>query len=186
MNPNKLNPGDEGHSAEHHLHCWHNNMANDLHNNDALWFWATKAGHEFVEWRGRGVMDLVLHHIFAMGLFDWSALNDCLNQTTLAMRHVTVMGMKLFWQIHENDLKVLLLSIFFGMIEIDEDFSMISSKRIYARQARKAMLSSTRLMRTWPRWIIGLIITAGTLTTRRRLFVHCMSDRNNSRRKWRV
>ena len=71
-------------------------------------------------------MDPVLHHIFMMGLFDWSAPNNCLNQTTPAMRHVTVMGMKLFRRIHENDLKVLLLSIFFLMIEIDEDFSMIS------------------------------------------------------------
>ena len=67
-------------------------------------------------------MDPVLHRIFAMGLFDWSAPNDCLNQTTPAMWHATVMGMKLFWQIHENDLKVLLLSIFFVTIEIDEDF----------------------------------------------------------------
>ena len=87
-------------------------MVNDLHNNDTLWFWATKAAHELMEWRGRGVMDLVLHHIFTMGLFDWMALNNHLNQTTPAMRHVMVMGMKLFRQIHENDLKVLLLSFF--------------------------------------------------------------------------
>ena len=70
-------------------------------------------------------MDLVLHCIFAMGLFDWSALNDCLNQTTPAMHHVTVMEMKLFWQIHKNDSKVLLLSVFFDLTEIDEVFSMI-------------------------------------------------------------
>ena len=126
MNPNKVNPGDEGHSAEHCLHHWRNDMANDLHNNDALWFWAAKAGHKFMEWQDRGVMDLVLHCIFVMGLFDWSALNNRLNQTTPAMHHATVMGMKLFRWIHENDLKVLLLSIFFVTIEIDEDFSMIS------------------------------------------------------------
>ena len=128
MNPNKINPGDEGHSVEHCLHRWRNDMANDLHNDDVLWFWAAKAGHEFMEWRGRGVMDPVLHCIFAMGLFDWSAPNDRLNQTTPAMRHATVMGMKLFRQIHENDLKVLLLSAFIVLTEIDEDFSVISSR----------------------------------------------------------
>ena len=65
-----------------------------------------------MEWRGQGVMDPVLHRIFTMGLFDWSAPNDRLNQMTPVMRHVTVMGMKLFQRIHENDLKVLLLSAF--------------------------------------------------------------------------
>ena len=112
MNPNKINPRDEDHSVEHCLHCWHNDMANDLHNNDTLWFWAAKASHKFMEWRGQGVMDPILHQIFTMGLFDWTAPNDCLNQMTLVMRHAMVMGMKLFWRIHENDLKVLLLSVF--------------------------------------------------------------------------
>ena len=112
MNPNKLNSGDEDYSPKHQLHHWHNDMANDLHNDDALWFWAAKASHEFMEWRGRRVMDPVLHHIFTMGLFDWLALNNCLNQITLAMCHATVMGMKLFRWIYENNLKVLLLSFF--------------------------------------------------------------------------
>ena len=66
MNPNKINPGDKGHSAEYRLHHWRNDMANDLHNNDALWFWAAKASHKFMEWQGRGVMDPVLHCIFAI------------------------------------------------------------------------------------------------------------------------
>ena len=96
MNPNKLNPGDEDRSAENRLHRWHNDMTNNLHNDDALWFWAAKAGYEFMEWRGQGVMDPVLHCVFAMGLFDWLAPNNCLNQMTPAMRHATVMGMKLF------------------------------------------------------------------------------------------
>ena len=64
MNPNKLNPGDEDHNPENHLHHWHNDMANDLHNDDALWFWAAKAGQEFMEWRGRGVIDPVVLPLF--------------------------------------------------------------------------------------------------------------------------
>ena len=96
MNPNKLNPGDKRLDSIVKLYCWHNDMVNDLHNDNALWFWATKASHEFMKWRGKGVMDPVLHCLFAMGLFDWMALNDCLNQTTPAMCHAMVMGTKLF------------------------------------------------------------------------------------------
>ena len=95
-----------------------------------------------------------------MGLFNWSALNDCLNQTTPAMHHVMVMGMKLFRQIHENDLKVLLLSVFVVLTEIDEDFSVILLRRIYARPARRVTPSFTRSMKTWPKWIIASTVTA--------------------------
>ena len=45
-------------------------MVNNLHNDDTLWYWAANASHKFMEWRGKGVMDLVLHCIFAMG-FNW-------------------------------------------------------------------------------------------------------------------
>ena len=125
MNPNKLNPGDEDCNPENHLYHWCNNMANDLHNDDALWFWAAKAGHKFMEWGGQGVMDPILHRIFMMGLFDQSAPNDHLNQTTPVMHHTTVMGMKLFRWIHGNDLKVLLLSVFADTTEIYEAYSVI-------------------------------------------------------------
>ena len=137
-----------------------------------------------MEWRGRGVMDPVLHRIFTMGLFDWSAPNDHLNQTTLAMCYMTVMGMKLFQQIHENDLKVLLLSVFIDLTEIDEAYSVISLRRICARQARREMPNSTRSMKTWLRWITNSIAIVVTLTTRKRQSNHCTNDRNNSRRKW--
>ena len=62
-------------------------------------------------------MDPVLYHIFAMGLFDWMAPNDCLNQTTPAMCHAMVMGMKLFRQIYEKNLKVPLLFFFIYLKE---------------------------------------------------------------------
>ena len=76
-------------------------------NDNALWLYTAKASHEFVEWRGTGVMDPVLHHLFAMGLFNWSVPNDRLNQTTPAMCHATVMGTRLFSKMMENDTKVL-------------------------------------------------------------------------------
>ena len=107
MIPNKLNPGNERLDSVAKLYRWCNNMVNDLHNNDTLWYWIAKASHEFMEWRGKGVMDPVLHRIFAMGLFDWMAPNNCLNQTTPAMRHAMVMGTKLFHWIVENNQKAL-------------------------------------------------------------------------------
>ena len=95
MNPDKLNPGSEELDSVTRLYHWCNNMANNLHNGNALWYWAAKASHEFMEWRGKGVMDPVLHCLFAMGLFDWSAPNNCLNQTTPAMCYVMVIALLL-------------------------------------------------------------------------------------------
>ena len=48
-------------------------MVDDLYNDDALWFWAAKASHRFMEWRSKGIMDPVLHCLFTMGLFNWMA-----------------------------------------------------------------------------------------------------------------
>ena len=113
MNPEKYNPGDEVSNPVAKCLCQQNNMVNDLHNNDALQFWTAKASHKFMDQRGKGVMDLVLYHLFAMELFDWMAPNDHLNQTTLVMHHTTVMGTRLFSQIVENNMKVLYpLSLF--------------------------------------------------------------------------
>jgi len=106
MNPKALRPGDEKLTPEQQQANWENDMANDLHHDDALWLWAVKAAHVFVEWRTQGIMDPVLHGLFSMGLFDWTGEDNRLNQTTPAMRHATVMGIKLFQRIVENDVKV--------------------------------------------------------------------------------
>ena len=42
MNPDKINPGDKGCDPVNRLFCWHNDMVNDLHNDNALWFWVAK------------------------------------------------------------------------------------------------------------------------------------------------
>ena len=110
MDPNALKPGDEGRSPEQHRADWERDIANDLHHDAALWLWAVKAAHIFMEWRTKGVMDPVLHHLFAMGLFDWTGEDNRLNQTTPAMHHATVMGVNLFRRIVENDAKVRLFA----------------------------------------------------------------------------
>ena len=85
-------------------------MANDLHHDDALWLWAVKSAHVFMEWRMKGIIDPVLHRLFAIGLFNWMGEDDCLHQTTSAMHHATVMGVSLFRRIVENDAKVCLFA----------------------------------------------------------------------------
>jgi len=110
MDPKALKPGDESLSPEQRRANWENDMANDLHHNDALWLWAVKAAYVFLEWRGKGIMDPVLHGLFSMGLFDWIGEDVHLNQTTPAMRHATMMGISLFRRIMENDVKVCLFA----------------------------------------------------------------------------
>jgi len=110
MDPTALKPGDEGHSPEQCRADWERDMANDLHHDDTLWLWAAKAAHVFMEWRMKGIMDPVLHRLFTMGLFDWTGEDNCLNQTTPAMCHATMMGISLFRQIVENNIKVCLFA----------------------------------------------------------------------------
>ena len=54
--------------------------------------------------------DPVLHRLFAIGLFNWTGEDNHLNQTTPAMRHVTMMGVNLFRRIVENNAKVRLFA----------------------------------------------------------------------------
>ena len=66
-------PGDKVSDPVAKCLCWWNDIVNDLYNDDALWFWAAKASHRFMEWRGKGIIDPVLHCLFTMGLFNWMA-----------------------------------------------------------------------------------------------------------------
>ena len=69
MNLGTIYPGDEKADPSLCHYCWDCDMANNLHNN-TLWLWAAKSAHLFMEWRGGGLMVLVLYQIFAMGLYD--------------------------------------------------------------------------------------------------------------------
>ena len=89
MNPKALRPGDEKLTPEERRANWENDMANDLHHDDARWLWAVKAAHSFVEWRGQGIMDPVLHGLFSMGLFDWTGED---NRLTLGARGYIING----------------------------------------------------------------------------------------------
>jgi len=61
MDPTARKPRDKGISDEELCAHWEKDMANNLHNNDALWLWTAKAAHIFLKWRTTGVMDSVLH-----------------------------------------------------------------------------------------------------------------------------
>jgi len=75
MDPICINPGDKGLDAVGHQEHWRNDMANNIHNNNMLWLWASQTAHDWMDWRQRGLIDLVLHHLFAMGLFNWERMS---------------------------------------------------------------------------------------------------------------
>jgi len=110
IDPKARKSRDEKTTDEELHHHWERDMANDLHHNDTLWLWAAKAAYIFMEWRMKGVMDLVLHHLFVMGFFDWMGEDTHLNKTTPTMCHMTVMGVSLFHWIVENNIKIMLLT----------------------------------------------------------------------------
>jgi len=50
--------------------------------------------------------DDVLYDLLKMGVLDWEAPNDRLNQTTLAMRHSTAMMMRMLSRVMQLEAKV--------------------------------------------------------------------------------
>ena len=67
----------------------------DLHHDDVLWANMIHS-HEDLLLLDRNTMnDEVLYDLLKMGTLDWEALNERLNQTTQAMRHSTVMNMRM-------------------------------------------------------------------------------------------
>jgi len=54
--------------------------------------------------------DDVLYDLLRMGILDWEAPNDRLNQTTPVMRHSTVMMMRMLSRVMQLEAKVRLAS----------------------------------------------------------------------------
>ena len=65
----------------------------DLHNNDVLWANMIRAQTDLLMLDRNEMTDDVLFDLLKMGILDWEAPNNRLNQTTLAMRHSTAMMM---------------------------------------------------------------------------------------------
>ena len=56
---------------------------------------------DFDNWRVADRNDPVMIRLFRMGLYDWKDVDNCLNQTTPAMRHATVLSGRLFQRLLE-------------------------------------------------------------------------------------
>ena len=70
----------------------------NLHHDDVLWANMIRAHQDLLALDQKVMTDNVLYDLLKMGILDWSSPNDRLNQTTLAMRHATVMQMRMLAQ----------------------------------------------------------------------------------------
>ena len=70
----------------------------DLHHNNVLWANMIQAHQDLLALDRKVMTDDVLYDLLKMGILDWQAPNDRLNQTTPAMRHATAMQMRMLAQ----------------------------------------------------------------------------------------
>jgi len=78
----------------------------NLHNNDVLWANMIWAHHDLLMMDRKEMTDDVLYNLLKMGILDWDGLNNCLNQTTPAMRHLTAMMMQMLSRVMQVEAKV--------------------------------------------------------------------------------
>jgi len=78
----------------------------DLHNDDVLWANMIRAHQDLLMLDRKEMTDDVLFDLLKMGILDWEAPNDCLNQTTPAMRHSTAMMMWMLSRVMQLEAKV--------------------------------------------------------------------------------
>jgi len=70
----------------------------ELHHDDILWANMIRAHQDLLALDRKVMTDDVLYDLLKMGILDWSAPNNRLNQTTPAMHHVTAMQMRMLAQ----------------------------------------------------------------------------------------
>jgi len=78
----------------------------DLHNDDVLWANMIRAHQDLLMLDRKEMTDDVLFDLLRMGILDWEAPNDRLNQTTPAMRHSTAMMMWMLSRVMQLEAKV--------------------------------------------------------------------------------
>ena len=70
----------------------------NLHHDDVLWANMIRAQQDLLALDRKVMTDDVLYDLLKMGILDWNTPNNWMNQTTPAMRHVTVMQMRMLAQ----------------------------------------------------------------------------------------
>ena len=78
----------------------------DLHNDDVLWANMIRANTDLLMMDRKEMTDNVLYDLLKMGVLDWEAPNDRLNQTTPAMHHSTAMMMRMLSRVLQLEAKV--------------------------------------------------------------------------------
>jgi len=78
----------------------------NLHNDDVLWANMIRAHQDLLMLDRKEMTDDVLYDLLKMGILDWEIPNNRLNQTTLAMRHSTVMMMRMLSRVMQLEAKV--------------------------------------------------------------------------------
>jgi len=82
----------------------------DLHNNNVFWANMIRAHTDLLMMDQKEMTNNVLYDLLKMGILNWEAPNDRLNQITLAMRHSTVMMMQMLLRVMQLEAKVRLAS----------------------------------------------------------------------------
>ena len=101
ITPGSIIPGDEHLPAIGREHCRQTDVFTDLHNNDALWAYACRMSSDFDGWKLADHNNPVMIRLFCMGLFVWKDVDNCLHQTTQAMRHGMVLSGRIFQRLLE-------------------------------------------------------------------------------------
>jgi len=78
----------------------------DLHIDDILWANMIRAHQDLLMLDRKEMTDDVLFDLLKMGILDWEAPNNCLNQTTPAMQHSTAMMMRMLSRVMQLEAKV--------------------------------------------------------------------------------
>jgi len=91
-------PGEEGHDQFVIEERRRRDRFLDLHHDDILWANMIRAHQDLLALDRKVMTDDVLYDLLKMGIQDWSAPNDRLNQTTPVMCHATTMQMRMLAQ----------------------------------------------------------------------------------------
>ena len=85
---------------------WRFDVMDELHSDDFFWACAIRDAHVLQRTTHNQMRDPVLRRLLRLGLFDWYAPNDQLNQATQAIRYSSAVNFRLLSRILELEAKV--------------------------------------------------------------------------------
>ena len=91
------------------LRCWNPVLRRvflDLHHDDAMWAYALRASEWMRTCGAERILDPTLRRLIYLGINDWAAPNERLNQSAQAIRHGTAIAMRLLPMILNEQTRV--------------------------------------------------------------------------------